>query len=227
MTKTLKPPYTSVSDIDAFFERIETIAEPQPPKKVDSAWVESYQFKTAHPSAIPAMLRWLAVIDEDGESAGVWNELRVDGTRQATLARLVKEAYDGVFDAIDVEKATARDLRGGFVSAYSIGDPARQIKCFLALCRHAGIPTTEEASARERERNGNAKKRRKSDSTSNGSSKREVTARHKPRRKDASEPTEISITLNVEIPAAWTDGEIRQRITAVRRALEPADPSDT
>lgn len=112
MSKTLKAPYTSVSDVDAFFERVETIAEPKPPKKVDRAWVEGYQFKTAHPAAIPSMLRWLGAIGEEGESTGVWNDLRVDGTRQTTLARLVKEAYKPVFDAVDVEKATGRDLRG-------------------------------------------------------------------------------------------------------------------
>jgi hypothetical protein len=68
--KTPKPPYTSVSDVDAFFDRVQTIAEPKSPKKVDSGWVESYQFQTAHPSAIPSMLRWLGVIDENWESTG-------------------------------------------------------------------------------------------------------------------------------------------------------------
>ena len=32
-------PYTSVSDVEAFFERVQKIAEPKPPKKIDSSWV--------------------------------------------------------------------------------------------------------------------------------------------------------------------------------------------
>jgi hypothetical protein len=229
VAKVLKTPYTSVSDVDAFFERVETIAEPKPPKKVDSGWVESYQFETAHPSAIPSMLRWLGVIDEEGESTSVWNDLRVDATRQTTLARLVREAYKGVFDAVDVENATVRDLRGAFVSAYSIGDPGRHIKCFLALCRQAGIATGEEAKARERnlKQNGETKTRRKPVSTSNGPSEAKVTPSGERHRTSARDASGVSITLNIEIPAGWTEEEIRQRIAAVARALEPVDEGDT
>lgn len=227
VAKTLKSPYTSVTDVDAFFERVQTIGEPKPRKRVDSAWVESYQFKTAHPSAIPSMLRWLNVIDDEGESTGVWNDLRVDGTRETTLAGLVREAYKAVFDAVDVEKATLRDLRGAFVSAYSIGDPGRHIKCFLALCQQAGIETAEEATSRESKQNGNAKPKAKPKPASTNSSSKTVTPRREPQARKVAETARVSVTLNVEIPADWSDDQIRERIAAITRALGRSDQGDS
>jgi hypothetical protein len=235
MAKNPTVPYTSVSDVEAFFERVENIGEPKPPKKVDRAWVESYQFQTAHPAAIPSMLRWLGVINEDGESTGSWNDLRIDSKRQETLTRLVKEAYSAVFDSITVESANERDLRGAFVSAYDIGDPGRQIKCFLALCQQAGIKTAVEAVSRAAEPkprdNGAAKP--KVSSSSNSGPKPKATTRtekHQPgRRRVATTETgeSIHVRLNVEIPAEWSEAQIRARVAAVTRALEPADSGDS
>lgn len=227
VAKTLKAPYTSVTDVGAFFERVQTIAEPKPPKKVDSAWVESYQFKTAHPSAIPSMLRWLNVIDDEGESTGVWDDLRVDGTRETTLAKLVREAYKAVFDAVDVEKATSSDLRGAFVSAYSIGDPGRHIKCFLALCQQARIETAEEATSRESTQSGNAKPKQKPKPASTSSSSRKVTPRRERHAGKVTETTGVNVTLNVEIPADWSEEEILDRIAVVSRALGRSDQGDS
>jgi len=37
MAKSPTVPYTSVADVEAFFDRVENIGEPKPPKKVDRA----------------------------------------------------------------------------------------------------------------------------------------------------------------------------------------------
>jgi hypothetical protein len=232
MAQAARPPYTSVSDVDAFFQRVETLAEPKPSKTVDSDWVKSYGFETAHPSAIPSMLRWLGVIDEDGKSTGVWNDLRVDGKREATLQRLVKQAYEGVFEAIDVEHATARDLRGAFVQVHSIGDPARQIKCFLALCQQAGIPTAVEANSRSQPNDKAAKTQKPRAKATPAKPDRTIPAPSKPPRdktKSQSSSTRvgISMNLNVEIPAEWTESDIKDRVSAVASAIRAADTSDS
>jgi len=177
------------------------------------------------------MLRWLGVIDEEGDSTGIWNDLRIDAKRQETLARLVKEAYSAVFDSIAVETARARDIRGAFVSAYDIGDPGRQIKCFLALCRQAGIKTTVEVSSRSAEakprENGSPKPKAtpKASSTTDGSTKAKQISGRKPVTTETGGG--IHVVLNVEIPAEWTEQQIRDRVAAVSRALEAADPGDS
>lgn len=224
VAKTPTIPYTSVSDVDAFFERVQTIAEPKPPKKVDSDWVQSYGFQTAHPGAIPSMLRWLGVIDDDGESTGIWNELRVDGTRQTTLDRLVRDAYSGIFDAIDVENATMATLRGAFVSVHSLGDPGRQIKCFLALCKQAGIKTAVEASKRDAKPSGTPQPKAATNGTKGTPAK---TPRASGTQKPAIQTGAVVITLNVEIPAGWSEDQIRQRVAAVARAIESPELSDS
>jgi len=221
MLRSAKPPYTSVSDVDAFFERIQNIGEPKPPKKVDTAWVKNYDFETAHPSAIPSMLRWLGVINDQGESTGVWDKLRVDASRQATLEQMVRKAYKGIFDAVDVEKASGRDLRGAFVSVYSIGDSGRHIKCFLALCEQAGIKTAE--AAHEREAKPKEKAATKPKPKAATINRPETTTRTpKPHV-----PEGVAITANVEIPADWTEEQIRERIATVTRAIGSAGQSDS
>lgn len=224
-----KPPYTSVSDVDAFFERIERIAEPKPPKKVDADWIRNYDFETAHPSAIPSMLRWLRIINDEGESTGVWDKLRVESSRQATLEQLVRDAYKGIFEAIQVESATRGDLRGAFVTAYSVGDSTRHINCFLALCRHAGLQTA--VVAREPKEKPNAESRTtrapKSRSTPTKTAKDDSKTTARSQTKKAPEWSGISVTLNVEIPAEWTEEQIRERVVAVRRAVESADTGDS
>jgi hypothetical protein len=47
------------------------------------------------------------------------------------------------------------------------------------------------------------------------------------KRKRVAETGGVNITLNVEIPADWTEEQIRARIAAVTRALEPADAGDS
>lgn len=225
MAKALKPPYASVSDVQAFFERIQTIAEPKPDKKVDSGWVGNYGFKTAHPAAIPSMLHWLGVINDEGVSTGVWNDLRVDATRQATLGRLVKEAYSAVFEAVIVETAAAKDIRGAFVSAYSIGDPGRQINCFLALCEQAGIKTAVETNTREPKGSSDAKKKSNAQAPTR---KSQTVRRAQPKvRHLAATAGGIGVTLSVEVPASWTEEQIANRIAAVTRALELAEAGDS
>jgi hypothetical protein len=217
VAKPAKPPYTSVSDVDAFFDRIGSIAEPKPPKKVDTAWVQSYDFETAHPSAIPAMLRWLGVIDQDGQSTGVWNKLRVE--RHATLEPLVKKAYKDIFE-VDVAKASDRDLRGAFISAYEIGESKRHIACFLALCAQGGIQTAQAVNGeepRQATQTGRAKKRTRSGGRSSNGSKL-PTPPTPPMNREIGRSGGMSITLNVEIPVDWNEDQIRERIATVSRA---------
>jgi len=225
MARDPAPPYTSVGDVDAFFERVERIAEPKPQKKVDTDWVKNYGFDTAHPSAIPSMLKWLGVINDEGESTGVWDKLRVGSSRQTSLEPLVRGSYKGIFDAVEVESATRADLRGAFVSAYSVGDSTRHINCFLALCRHAGIKTADEPKSREskaKQQSGEAKARRATDSQRPAATKERPRAARQHRTAAG-----ISVTLNVEIPAEWTEEQIRERIAAVTRAVESAGAGDS
>jgi hypothetical protein len=217
-----KPPYTSADAVDQFFSRIANIGEPKPPKAIDSQWVEDFGFDTAHPAAIPSMLKWLGVIDEEGVSTGVWNSLRVESTREETLARLIRESYAELFERVDVEGASLSDVRGGFINAYSLGDVARHVKCFKTLCDHAGIALAISSPQSSKVTKSGTTKESRANTPKPPKPKTPA-----PRMNRAVAPQQVSIALNVEIPAEWNEAEIQERIEIVNRALSGATAAAT
>lgn len=209
-----KPPYTSSQDIEELFARIGSLAEPAPPKQVDANWVKAYGFETAHPGAIPSLLKWLGVLDENGVSTGVWNDLRVESRRAAVLPALIRDAYGPVFAEVDLATATDSDLRGAFISAYSVGDARRHITCFRTLCRIAGVEIAGGQSQAEPSTHAPKAPKKKAPSV-------KKTVAHAPVQ-GSSAP---AVSLLVEIPASWSEEEIEQRIRAVSRATKSINRS--
>lgn len=214
--RTQRPPYTSQADLDHLFDRMTTMREPREP--VDSEWVKSFGLAATQPSAAVSALKWLGVVDDEGVSTGAWDELRNPETRRQTLKRLMEESYSEIFERIDVTGATPETLQGAFIIAYASGDPRRPITCFLSLCRHAGIETSMA------DRRSGASRAERSDHPKRGEPKRtrtreqpEVARRNAP-PSIATEPP-ISVSLNVEIPADWSDDRARDRIATIRSAL--------
>jgi len=217
--KRRRPPYASETDLDAFFGRIATVADPG---KVDTAWVKSFGWAKAQPEAIVSVLKWLRIIDDKGKSLGVWDEVRVVATRQAKLVDLIRSAYDGVFTRVDVAQATTQDLNGAFVQAYQSGDPRRHITCFLALCKHAGIGTLAVATQSPPAPAG---------ATTSGGAQRNPTGKRRAGKGSANgpgqdrtpkrgQPGSVTISVNVEIPADWSEEQIRERLETVRRVTQ-------
>ena len=107
--------------------------------------------------------------------------------------------------------------------AYGIGDPGRQIKCFLALCRHAGIQTAEVAVLREQKQGSKATTETKPKRAGATNPRRSLVSPTERRGGSASlKPPPVAVALNVEIPADWTEEQIRDRVVVVTRALERA-----
>jgi hypothetical protein len=216
--KRLRPPYASAGDLQAFFDRMGNMQEP---KQVDNDWVESFGLAATQPSAIVSVLKWLGIVDQKGASLGVWDDVRIPSSRQAKLAELVKESYSEVFDQFDnVSNASMDDLRGAFIRAYKSGDPGRPVTCFIELCNQAGIPISAQPKTRTRKETNSkpaapkrvAKERPKTTTPRGGSKK-----------KDPPPPPGqqgVTISVNVEIPADWSEEQIRERLDAVRRATE-------
>jgi hypothetical protein len=219
MAKKKRPPYTSAGDIEAFFERIRTM---QAPSKIDTAWVTTYKLAPKQPSGMPTLLRWLGIIDEaGGADQALWDGLRVPQTRAETLRPLVEAAYAEVFDRLSVEEASLDDLESTFVLAYGMGDPDKQLRCFLTLCEIAGMSLTA-AAPRGAEVNGAATQRTKS------------AAKAKPRAVDGSmtrtagsartspSATGVLVSFAIEIPAEWDEDRIRERVTTITKVLGEA-----
>jgi hypothetical protein len=214
MAEDRTPPYTSAGDLDRLFERIKTLGEPG---KVDSKWVESYKIAKSQPQAVVSVLRWLGVIDDDGASQGVWSDLRTK--RAETLERLITSSYADVFSRVDVSAASREDIEGTFITAYSTGSTDRPVKCFLALCSHAGIETNavQRRTTQKHSTSPATAKVQKPNKTSAASGNTSGPRKTKLGADDGA--LDIAVTLNVEIPADWNDEQVRQRVEAVRKAI--------
>lgn len=218
MARDPKPPYTSTKDIDAFFDKVGGIQKPN--RAVDREWVEAYGFDTAHPTAIPSLLRWLGVLDDDGNPKDAWNKLRVSNTRQETLGSLVRESYKKLFDTVDVEQVSRETLEGGFIEAYEVGDVQRHVGCFLRLCEHAGISVAAQPARREKEPRApkpKAERPRRERAAGDGSKRRNGRP-----ESDESPSVGLSIALTVDIPADWSSEQIKERLAVVSRAVREA-----
>lgn len=220
--KQARPPYASVGDLEKFFARMGTIRDPG---TVDTAWVTNYKVAEQQPEGIVTLLKWLRIVDGDGNSMGVWDEVRVAGTRKQKLEELVRAAYSGVFDAIDVAEADRDVLRDTFIQVYGHGDPGRYVTCFLALCKEAGIPVKAATPTRARGSE-NGKDKAPKPPTRRPTAGQVAKADKVRGNHDASSGIAVTITLNVEIPAGWSDEEIQARVAAVRRAAEAGDSAN-
>jgi hypothetical protein len=215
-----KPPYTATGDIDLLFERMAGL---KAPPKVDGAWAKNYKLAEESVSA----LKWLGVAAADGTVDGeLWAKLRVPASRQTTLADLVAKSYTAILDQIDADKASKDDIHGAFVAKYGMADTARYIRAFVKLCALAGIKI---GGLAEPENGSGEKPERKPKKTpatrATGTVTppvRERSARTKPDSGKAA-AVGVSINVNVEIPATWTEDEIRDRMAAVRRAVSEGD----
>lgn len=214
-SKRATPPYTSANDTKTVFERIKQLGKPN---AIDSKWVTNYQLAKSQPAAVVALLKWLRVIDDQGRVDDVWNELRTN--QPATLSRLVRESYADVFSAVEVATADRQAIDGAFITAYQTGDTGRPVVAFLTLCDLAGIPT----AAGSRPASGaphTPRANKRAPSPSGGSRQRQSSANtgHKDWPRDHVRGVSTVITLNVEIPATWTENEVTARIAAVMSAV--------
>jgi len=133
----------------------------------------------------------------------------------------VRTSYKEVFDLIDVSQATREDLEGTFIQAFKSGDTGRPVTCFIGLCKQAGIPMT--ADARSQKAGESSQPGGKKVKNAEKKEPKKASAASKQKRsegagQDGTQRQAVTISVNVEIPADWSEEQIRERFEAVRRA---------
>jgi hypothetical protein len=202
------------------------------PQKIDTKWLESFNLGGSQTTAMLGLLKWLGIIDaKTGASKGVWNQLR---TNQAeTLRGLVEQSYGPVFGAVDVGSSDRDAVNGAFIHSYQSGDTGRPITAFLALCSLSGIKTAVTTSKKVAEKAVPKKpsppvteKKVAAKSTGVKSQKTDPRSRRDKIITTQGQPgSAVSVTFNVEIPADWDGGRVRERIAEVLDALRSVEPS--
>lgn len=211
-----RPPEAATGDIDRLFDRLRTLA---PPTKVDQGWAKSFSLTDA-----VKVLTWLGLV-RDGKPTdpALWNRVRLLASRQDALGELVRESYKAIFNQIDVAEATREDIEGAFVNQYNLGDTSRYIRAFGALCRHAGIavpaleprhaPAAPDAAA-----------------SASGGRPTNPPTQSRPANtggRPSARPPETApapvLTASIEIPADWTEEQIKERLALVKRLIANDD----
>jgi hypothetical protein len=213
-----KLPYAGAGAIDRFFAAVRTIRDPG---RVDADWTSSN--KVGEGIAIPSMLRFLGVLNEEYRpvSGQLWQDLRMPDTRQATLKGLVEAAYSDLFAALDVADATRDQIRVAFERIYNLGNANDRITTFFKLCELAGISLKAlEAPAKKVTPSEPKATTTKTSTTREAKTPKATTPAVKPRVRPEQQLGTVGLTINlaVEIPAAWDEAQIKERVQAVARA---------
>lgn len=224
-------PYVPAATIDKFFDRIKTI---KPPPKVDNDWATSYGFAPPRPAAVPSMLQWLGVTDDDYvPDAETWEDLRHPDTRPETLSKLVRRGYQAVFDAVDVEHVSREQLNIEFARAYSLGSAGERVTCFLKLCDVAGIELVANGPASRRAPDSQQTAARQSPERP---PKKRASDRQVKRPPEPPPPlpddlksgrSVVNVNLDVSIPAEWSAKQVRERLRVVAEAVKEFGTGET
>lgn len=137
----LRPPQGAVSWYSAFFKLLET----RQVVKVDKKFLQDQGIASGNERKMVPGLRFLGLIDKDGNSTAEMDSLSVMGEkRRENFEKVVRTAYHTLFEEIKInlEQASAETLVNSFKTDYQMGSltTARQgAQVFAFLCQKAGI----------------------------------------------------------------------------------------
>ena len=145
-TEQLAPPtnrpYPPPSNVIAIIARLRNRNLPE---MVDAEYLRDASIPDGTNARTLFALRFLGLVAETGEPTAALRSVATstDEEYQATLAKLIREAYDEVFVSVD----PAQDTQANIVNFFRRYTPAsqrdRMVVFFLGICREAGIPTLD------------------------------------------------------------------------------------
>ena len=138
--QTPKAPYLAKGWLENFFQLIKRVRL----TNLNGGVVKQYNLTApGNESKLVSALRFLKVLDEEGKvDEEKIRSLRMEGDQfKTTLQQILREAYSDVFQNLDVEKATASDLRNFFIGSYDFSgmQATAAAVIFSYLCEKAGI----------------------------------------------------------------------------------------
>lgn len=135
--KKQNPPYLPVGVLEQFFKKIKVV---NPPNVVDVNTLRTWGVAKSQEYHLRSALGFLGVIDEAGKPTAEFKKIQIEGEQFKTnLKEIVEKAYSDVFKAYIIENVSFEDLVNFFGQNYSTATKDRMVKCFVYLCRLAGI----------------------------------------------------------------------------------------
>ncbi len=149
--QTPKAPYIPKGWLENFFQQIKRVRL----SEVNNGIVKQYELTApGNESKLVSALRFLKLIDDSGklEDEKITN-LKMEGEKYHTaLDSILHQAYAEVFQTLDIEKATASDLRNFFIGryAFSQGQATSAATLFAFLCEKAKVRTSDDIASLNR-----------------------------------------------------------------------------
>jgi len=115
--KQLSPPYGGVAWYTSFFELLERVQI----DKVDVSYLETNKIASGNEYKVVNGLRFLGLIDEKGNATDKMKSLKVVGDEyKKNLEKIVREAYIGLINKVDLEKAKPEDIINTLINEYGM-----------------------------------------------------------------------------------------------------------
>jgi len=137
-----QPPYGSVKWYEDFFKLLERIHI----DKVDAAFLKIHNIAVGNEYKLVSGLRFLDLVDEDGNATEKMATLRVVGNEfTKNLEKIVRDAYAVLVSKIDFEKALPSDLVNCLITDYHMArsTATRGAKIFVFLAQKSEIPISQ------------------------------------------------------------------------------------
>lgn len=137
--------YAAKGSILRFFERAKDVSAPD---VVDAKLIKTYGIKS-DPYHVISALRFLGLIDEDGQPTDKYPKIQASGAQFAeNLEHIVREAYSDLFAKVPVETTATREDVENYVRLHGTPSLASKVATlFIALCQEAGIELSPELAS--------------------------------------------------------------------------------
>lgn len=142
--KRVTPPYASWAQVKSFLDTIKALN----PKVINADYLKKNQMGGKDPSLLLATIKFLGLVDEQGNCTAKLDSIKVRGQEQyqKALQSIVREAYAEFFAAVDVEQADGKLIFNQMRSVYGCSPRVATAAAplFLSLCEEANITTAKQ-----------------------------------------------------------------------------------
>lgn len=146
----INPPYGSVNRLRYVFDMLSTHNFPQ----LTSSLLKSRGFSGTDAFQVIAALKFLGVIDNDGNKTDKMAKLQLRGEEKTTaILEILKGAYARLFETVqEPNKLNKDDLYNDFISVYGLSGrlASTAVPNFLWLCKEAGLEVIETLEIKDR-----------------------------------------------------------------------------
>lgn len=143
-TRKRRPPYGAVSWYENFFGLLERVQI----DKVDASFLKTNNVvSTSNVYSLINGLRFLGLIDDEGNATSRMNSLKVvGGEYEKNFQKMVEEAYALLISKVELEKALADDVINRFIREYDMtrSTATQGARIFVFLAQKAGLTLSEQ-----------------------------------------------------------------------------------